>query len=142
MSSSSSNSSYLKREDLLGKSVISRNARVVGTVVDMAVSLDGKVAVQVSRKTPSADSSDLYISSEEIQAVGDVILLKTGSDSVGKAAVAPVPVISNTSPSNTSSTIVAPPPFLGATQGRSCPKCGYLNSQISKFCIKCGTALL
>jgi len=125
----------------VGKSVISKDARIVGTVADMAISLDGKVAIQVSQKVPTGDSSDLYISPEEIQAIGDVILLKTSSDSVGKVGVVAPPAMSNASASSISSTAVVAPPYPTASQGKSCPKCGYLNSQSSKFCIKCGTAL-
>ena len=41
-SSPSINTNYFKREDLLGKSVVSKSAEIVGTVADIAVSLDGK----------------------------------------------------------------------------------------------------
>jgi sporulation protein YlmC with PRC-barrel domain len=133
------NSTYLKREDLLGKSVVSRNAQIVGTVADIAVSLDGKVAIQVQRKS-STDPSELYIGSDEIQAVGDVVLLKTSSDLAGKGAPAQTYAVPP-APSNSFTSSVAPQPFIGGSPGRSCPKCGYLNSANSKFCIKCGTAL-
>ncbi len=81
-----SSSGYLKRESLVGKSVVARNAVIIGTVSDLAVSLDGKVAIQVQRKTTAdgTDSGDIFVGPDEIQAVGDVILLKTTSDMAGK----------------------------------------------------------
>jgi sporulation protein YlmC with PRC-barrel domain len=137
-SSPSINTNYFKREDLLGKSVVSKSAEIVGTVADIAVSLDGKATISVQRKS-TTDTSELYVGSDEIQAVGDVVLLKTTSDMVGKGAPAQSPVATSGMASTTSS--VSPPPFLSTSQGKSCPKCGYLNSANSKFCIKCGTAL-
>jgi sporulation protein YlmC with PRC-barrel domain len=133
-----SSSGYLKRESLVGKSVVSRNAEIIGTVSDLAVSLDGKVAIQVQRK-PLADGSnseDLFVGPDEIQAVGDVILLKTSTDMAGKGVA---------SPSSTVQTVpgpVMPPPPPGASSmGKSCQKCGYVNAPNAKFCIKCGAAL-
>src|ERR1700730_7638747 len=115
------NSNYLKREDLLGKSVISRNAEIIGTVADIAVSLDGRIVIQVQKKS-SSDPSELYVGSEEIQAAGDVILLKTSSDMVGKVAPAQPYVAAPMLPSGITASSAAPP-FLGASQGKSCPKC-------------------
>ncbi|HXQ92016.1 MAG TPA: zinc-ribbon domain-containing protein [Nitrososphaerales archaeon] len=133
-----SSSGYLKRESLVGKSVVSKNAEIIGTVSDLAVSLDGKVAIQVQRK-PAPDGSnseDMFIGPEEIQAVGDVILLKTTSDMAGKG-IASAPAIPQTIPSP-----VMPPPAPGTSSlGKSCQKCGYVNAPNAKFCIKCGTAL-
>src|ERR1700730_8124839 len=111
------NSNFLKREAILGTPVVSRNAEIVGTVADIAVSLDGKVAIQVQRKS-STDLSELYIGSDEIQAVGDVVLLKTSSDMAGKGAPAQTYMVSP--PSSSTSTSVTPQPFIGASQGRSC----------------------
>ena len=44
---------YLKREQLVGKSVISSNAEIFGTVKDIAVAIDGKVGLHVARKSAS-----------------------------------------------------------------------------------------
>ena len=43
---------YLKREQLVGKSVIASNAEIVGTVKDIAAAIDGKVGLHVVRKSP------------------------------------------------------------------------------------------
>ena len=134
-----SSSGYLKRESLLGKSVVSRNAEIIGTVSDLAVSLDGKVAIQVQRK-PSAtgtNSEDMFIGPDEIQAVGDVILLKTTSDMAGKVAASSAPTMQQTAPS----AVMRPPPPGVSSQGKTCQKCGYINAPNAKFCIKCGAAL-
>lgn len=135
-----SSSGYLKRESLVGKSVVARNAVIIGTVSDLAVSLDGKVAIQVQRKTTAdgTDSGDIFVGPDEIQAVGDVILLKTTSDMAGKGAVsAPAPVMPQTVPGS----VMPPPPPGVSSQGKACQKCGYVNAPNAKFCIKCGAAL-
>ena len=157
---------YLKREDLLGKSVVSKKAEIIGTVKDIAVSMDGKIAIQVERK-PSAtggSNEDIFVGADEIQAVGDVILLK---DPNSQSAPRPMPpsrptvesaagmTSSTISSSGTSTTVgtpannsgVSPPPYPGSPpastqqQQKICPKCGYSNSANSRFCIKCGTKL-
>lgn len=147
-----SSNNYMKREALIGKSVVSRNAVIVGTVSDLALSTDGRVAIQVQKKgeTATDGSNDIFIGPEEIQAVGDVILLKSTSDTTGKA----VPIVTSTVVSTpsiaTSSTPVSsptssvsppPPPGGSAPQSKTCQKCGYANSGNAKFCIKCGSSL-
>jgi sporulation protein YlmC with PRC-barrel domain len=135
-----SSSGYLKREALIGKSVVSKNAEIIGTVSDLAVSLDGKVAIQVERKAPAdaTSSNDLFVGPDEIQAVGDVILLKTTSDMAGKGGSSmPAPAI----PQPSSSTVMPPPPPGVSSQGKTCQKCGYVNAPNAKFCIKCGAVL-
>jgi sporulation protein YlmC with PRC-barrel domain len=139
MSSAPSNSNYFKREDLLGKSVVSRNAEIIGTVADLAVSLDGRATIQVQRKA-TTDTSELYIGSDEIQAVGDVVLLKTTSDMAGKGAPSQAVLAPSSGMASTASS-VSSTSYLSSSQGKSCPKCGFLNSPNAKFCIKCGTSL-
>lgn len=142
-----SSTGYFKREELIGKSVVSKNAEIIGTVLDLAISTDGRLAIQVQRKSGSSESGDLFISADQIQAVRDVILLKADSDGTGKltsnanpgpSAVA-VAATANTNPG----TSVSPPPPPGAmTQSKTCQKCGYVNSPNAKFCIKCGASLI
>lgn len=147
-----SSTGYLKREALIGKSVVSKSAEIIGTVSDLAISTDGRVAIQVQKKgeTATDGSNDIFIGPEEIQAVGDVILLKSTSDTVGKPApvvtptVVSTPSIVMTSPSvSSSSSSVSPPPPPGGSvpQSKTCQKCGYVNSGNAKFCIKCGSSL-
>jgi sporulation protein YlmC with PRC-barrel domain len=133
-----SSTGYLKREALLGKSVVSKNAEIVGTVSDLAASTDGRLAIQVQRKNPtSSGDTDLFIGAEEILAVGDVILLKSA---YGGMSFTATPV---QAPSATVTTPVPPPPPPGAIpQSRTCQKCGYVNALNAKFCIRCGASLL
>jgi len=138
-----SSTGYLKREALLGKSVVSKSAEIIGTVSDLAVSTDGRLAIQVQRKNPAAsgDTSDLFIGAEDIQAVGDVVLLK--SSSVGAPPLAPSSPVVSPSYTSTTSAVVSPPPPPGMIpQSRTCQKCGYVNAPNAKFCIKCGASLL
>ncbi|MGA2876406.1 MAG: PRC-barrel domain-containing protein [Nitrososphaerales archaeon] len=116
---------YLKREQLVGKSVVSSNAEIVGTVRDIAVGIDGKVGLHVMRKSASGSESETIINADEIQAMGDVVLLK------------PVNAASAKMPPR-----VQPPPFpTTAPQAKACARCGYMNGASSKFCIKCGMSL-
>ena len=136
-----SSSGYFKREALVGKSVVSRNAEIIGTVLDLAVSGDGRLAIQVQKKGGSSTdgSSDMFIGAEDIQAVGDVVLLK---NAYGDSPSAPVV---STPPATVQTTPVPPPPMPGLSAssiGKTCQKCGYVNSANAKFCIKCGNSLL
>ncbi|MGI0080484.1 MAG: PRC-barrel domain-containing protein [Nitrososphaerales archaeon] len=130
-SSSTSKTGFLKREDLLGKPVVGQDAMIVGTVKDLAVAVDGKVAIQVEKKhaDPSGDSQDVVVGSDEIIAVGDFVLLRgprTGlSMDSGPDQKLGVP----------------PPPFPSSSQAKVCPKCSFANAQTSRFCVKCGSLL-
>jgi len=127
-----SSSGYLKREEVIGKSVVSKDAKIVGTVLDLAVSTDGRLAIQVQKKSgDQTDSQEMFIGAQEIQAVGDVILLKNGA---GLGPVAPQ--------APQTATVLPPPPPGSGSMGRTCQKCGYVNSATSKFCIKCGASLM
>jgi sporulation protein YlmC with PRC-barrel domain len=154
---------YIKRDALIGKSVISKNAEIIGSVRDIAVSMDGRIAIQVERKKDGdsvAAGEDLFIGSDEIQAMGDVILLKTSTEMAGKGVqmeskqpdMGAAPAIAagssaHVSGSGSSSMPEAPkppPPLYPSTSaatGKTCPKCGFYNSSTSRFCIKCGSAL-
>ncbi|MDG6906339.1 MAG: PRC-barrel domain-containing protein [Nitrososphaerota archaeon] len=120
--------SYLKREELLGKTVISGNAEVIGTVKEIVVSTDGKVGLHVEPKASSGtNTEETIVNADEIQAMADVILLKTTGSNHSKVAEPPV---------------LSPPPMPTLTSGpRSCNHCGYTNSANSRFCIKCGKSL-
>ena len=125
MSTPESKPTYLKRDEIVGKSVVSNNASIVGTVADLVVSIDGKIGLRVAPKSGTS-GEELIVGSDEIQAIGDVILLK------------PVPTERRTLVSSQT----VPPPFPSATsQGKTCGRCGYVNGATSKFCIKCGNSL-
>jgi sporulation protein YlmC with PRC-barrel domain len=135
----SNSSGYLKREALVGKSVVSKNAEIIGTVLDLAVSTDGRLAIQVQKKGDDPASSDLFIGAEEIQAVGDVILLKSSSPGGANVSV-PIPPVANPAAPATAIS-PPPPPSPSSSMGKTCQKCGYVNSANAKFCIKCGASL-
>lgn len=111
---------YFKREELVGKSVVAPDASIVGTVEDLVATSEGKMGLRIARKNATEDASKV-ISSDEIQAMGDVILLKQSRDNI---LVPHLP---------------APPPSPGSFMiSRNCSRCGYSNSSNSRFCIKCG----
>lgn len=111
---------YLKREELVGKSVVSANASVVGTVEDLVATADGKMGIRITLRDTSDLQTNTIVGSDEIQAMGDVILLKPNR---GVVFTGPQP---------------APPPSPSLAMTRNCSRCGYANSATSRFCIKCG----
>jgi sporulation protein YlmC with PRC-barrel domain len=115
---------YLNRDEILGKSVVASNGLIVGTVADLVVSPEGKVGIRVTPKSQSS-SQESVVGSEDIQAIGDVILLKA------KGVERNIAVSSQ----------VVPPPPNPVIQTRTCRRCGYLNGMNSRFCIKCGNSL-
>lgn len=131
-SSPSTTAAYLTREDVVGKTVLGLDAKKVGTVKDLAISMDGKVALQID--TNDSAKEPFFVRSEEIMAVGDVVLLRHSSSLAGKEVSIPSqnpPVLVPGGP-----TPLPPPP-----QGKTCPRCNYLNGPSSRFCIKCGQSL-
>ena len=125
MSTTESKPTYLKRDEIVGKSVVSNNASIVGTVADLVVSVDGKIGLRVAPKSGTIEE-ELIVGSDELHAIGDVILLK------------PKPIDRSTVVSSQPT----PPPFPStSSQGKTCGRCGYVNSAHSKFCIKCGNSL-
>lgn len=132
---------YVKREDIIGRPVITTDAIIVGTVKDIAVSFNGRVALQVESKDDRVSDlpREIFVGSDEIQAVGDVILLKYAS----KRSSTETALSGGQSPTPTGLPVsVAPPAFPGAAlEGRLCAKCGYTNTFGSRFCIKCGTLI-
>ena len=130
---------YLKREEIIGKPVVTSDAIIIGNVKDIAVSIDGKAALEVDRKSDGSDMPDtpheVFVDSEDIQAVGDVILLRHSKSGL---------VQQSTESKKTTLTTSAPPSFPSGTPSapqHACPKCGFLNTPNSRFCIKCGSSL-
>jgi len=152
-SSSGKSLGYLKREEIIGKPVVGTDAIVLGTVRDVAVSLDGKAALQLDGKVGGDAGGEVYIGSDEIQALGDVVLLNhssrkpalTPSAQAPQNVVAPMPVSQSTPVPTTPTTVPPPPPMYSSNvpgpSGRMCPRCGYTNAAAAKFCIKCGSPM-
>ena len=108
---------FLKREEIIGRPIITCDARIVGKVSDIAVSVDGKVGISV--KSESGEES--LIAFDEVSALGDVVLLKSPKAEAKQA----IP---------TSEEKIAP-------GEKVCPKCGRVNKPEAKFCTGCGTKL-
>ena len=72
MSTPESKATYLKRDEIVGKSVVSNIASIVGTVADLVVSIDGKIGLRVAPKSGTS-GEELIVGSDEIQAIGVVI---------------------------------------------------------------------
>jgi len=119
----------LSRDKIVGKQVIDSNGTILGTVKDITFDLaQSKMSITITDEKGKGTE----ISSDEVSAVGDVVLLKKprGTEAV---AVSPTP---------TPPTKPAPPPSAKApTTPGLCPNCGYQNEAESRFCIKCGTRL-
>ncbi|MDG6996009.1 MAG: PRC-barrel domain-containing protein [Nitrososphaerota archaeon] len=113
----------LRREDLVGKQLVSSDAKILGTVSDVLFTSEGKAVLQLDKP---AIGTSTTIGADLISAIGDVILLRSQT--------AP-------SPTATAPQQVSPPPFPGASQTRICTRCGHANNLNSRFCIKCGLQL-
>ena len=97
----------------MGKEVIEADARKVGTVKDLAYSMDGKVALIVEHSLDKGKIQEGFLSFDKIEKVGDVVLVKSIQD----LEVAPV-------------------------VERTCPNCKAKNPVDSKYCFKCGVTML
>jgi len=103
---------YHRREELVGKEVIESEAKKVGTVKDLAYSLEGKVALVVEHTMEKGKIQEGFLSFDKIERIGDVVLVKSVQD----LEVAPV-------------------------VERACPNCKAKNPVDSKYCFKCGVTL-
>ncbi len=127
-SPSSDSKPILKREDLVGKQVVSSEAKIVGTVSEVAFSANGRVILQLQAKDGTTAE---MISGDSIFAIGDLILLKPP---VAVSHAAELPQVGARQQ-------VPPPPFPGSIPTKICARCGHANNQSAKFCIKCGLIL-
>jgi sporulation protein YlmC with PRC-barrel domain len=110
--------SYIKRDDVVGKKVITPEGNLYGTVKDMAFSLKGDIGLVVSAK----DQSETTIPIKQISAFGEYLLLSS----------TPTPPAPSAPPAS-------PQPAKAKQAGpRLCPSCGNPVSEAAKFCGKCG----
>lgn len=132
----STQTGFMRREDLVGKIIVGQDAMIVGTVKDLVASANGKLALQIEKKTAEqVDSSELFVPSDEILGVGDFVLLRVSSSKAGSTMNSPPPAqVSQVS-------APSPPPFLGKPTNVVCPRCNFSNAQTSRFCVKCGSLL-
>lgn len=72
---------YYLSEDITGKEVIEElEAKRIGTVKDMAFTLDGKVAFIVETEGKKGEPIELFLPFDKIIKVGDVVIIKSIKD--------------------------------------------------------------
>lgn len=109
-------SKFFKREEVLGKEVIDEEGMKIGTVKDLAFSVEGKIALVVEKP----NKSEIKLAIESINKIGDVILVKPR-----EAKVTEKPRL------KPEAEIICPN-----------PNCRYKNLPGTKFCKKCGLRLM
>ena len=104
---------YHRRDEISGKEVIESDAKKVGTVKDLAYSLDGKAALIVEQTIEKGRIQEGFLSFDKIEKIGDVVLVKSVQD------LDVIPVVE-----------------------RACPNCKAKNPIDSKYCFKCGVTMI
>lgn len=104
--------SYVKREEVVGKSVIGPDGNSVGSVKDLAFSTKGDVGLVISKK----DGAELTVSIRLASAIGEFVLLSAAPTQSTSALPQSAPAAQMVCPSCKSK--VRP----GA---RFCGRCGY-----------------
>jgi sporulation protein YlmC with PRC-barrel domain len=122
-------SKFMSRENMVRKQVIDAEGMVVGSVSDISVDIEAK---KIVFNVNARSGAMLDIASEDVDQVGDVIILKTTLD----PEVYEQKEDAEAKPGKTAGPAVSQPP-----EPNKCPKCKYVNDPSSKFCIKCGTKL-
>ncbi|MEM2848901.1 MAG: PRC-barrel domain-containing protein [Candidatus Bathyarchaeia archaeon] len=118
---------FIKRSEVVGKQVVEKRGYVIGTVKDLSFTITSE-GVELAISVDSA-GRELNIPWAEIQAIGDVVLLKSQYE---KPTLAP--------------TLVAPPAAptptpIGVGLEKICPYCEFKNPSDAKFCVRCGRRL-
>lgn len=118
---------FIKRSEVVGKQVVEKRGYVIGTVKDLSFSLTPE-GVELAISVDSA-GRELNIPWADIQAIGDVVLLKSQYE---KPSPPPTLV--------TPPTVPTPPP-VGTGLEKICPYCEFKNPPDAKFCVRCGRRL-
>lgn len=106
---------YFRRDDIVGKDIISDDAVRLGKVKDIGYDPNGKIVLIYDKQEEGGEEA---IQSSQIIAIGDVVLVK--------------------------STHAEKPPTQsqkGEVSLKYCPKCGKANMPDMLFCTSCGTRL-
>jgi sporulation protein YlmC with PRC-barrel domain len=114
--------SYVRREDVIGKTAVTPDGNSFGEVKDIAFSIDGSVGLVISAKT----GSEVIIPIKQASAIGDFVLLSSSSPQTAPQKMTPPP---------------QPKPVPVATP-TNCPSCGSPLKPNAKFCGKCGHRLV
>ncbi len=128
---------FIKREELIDKTVIGIDGNAIGKVSDIMISLQGKVGLAVKTK----DGDEIVVEASDISAAGEYILcrltLAQARDKYMRAKMAP----SALQQSPTQPVPTQPVPGMQAQVGPTCPSCGHVNPPGARFCERCGTRL-
>ncbi|RJS73945.1 zinc-ribbon domain-containing protein [Candidatus Bathyarchaeota archaeon] len=122
---------FIKRSEVVGKQVVERRGYIIGTVRDLSFALTAE-GVELAI-TVDSGGKEVSIPWEEIQAIGDVILLKTQHE----RPPTPPPTTATPTPMPTAAPTALPPVGIE----KVCPYCGFKNPADAKFCVRCGRRL-
>lgn len=114
---------FIKREEVVGKQVVESRGYIIGTVKDLSFALTAE-GVELA-VTVDSGGKEINIAWEEIQSIGDVVLLKTEREKPPAPAVTPI----------------APAALPSVGIEKPCPYCGFKNPADAKFCVRCGRRL-
>lgn len=106
---------YFRREEIIGKDIISDAAMRLGKVKDIGYDPEGKIVLIYDK---SGDGGEEAVPSSQILALGDVILIKS------------------TTPEKSSE-----PTQTATSSTKICPKCGKTNEPELLYCTRCGSRL-
>lgn len=133
---------FLKQTEVVQKTVVGADGRTIGTVKEVAFSLDGRLGLVVSD-----DDGEHTVPLEDVNGIADYVVLKPREDHVTptEAARAAGPDKSNAVPpagearaSKAADTRTVPG---AATALSQCPKCAKDVKPGARFCGRCGHAL-
>jgi len=127
LSEKSESRTFIKRSEVVGKQVVEKRGYVIGTVKDLSFTITPE-GVELAISVDSA-GRELNIPWAEVQAIGDVVLLKSQYE---KPASAPALVAPPAVPT--------PTPITPGLE-KICPYCEFKNPPDAKFCVRCGRRL-
>jgi len=124
---------FFRREDVIGKTVVDANGKILGKVSDIGFDIKGNLVIVIGE----GDDQN-YVFFSNIQAVGDVVILKTaGIETQETGAGGGHAAISGSNP--TAQQHASQPPRHDVIY---CPECGHPNPVGSKFCENCGSKIV
>ncbi len=117
---------FLKREDVVGKTVIDGKGDSLGVVKDIAFSIRGEIAFVVEKK----DGSTVTVPLAKVERIGEYIVLY-------REPAAPQPP----QPGPGGIPLPGRPQAPQKEEAIVCPVCGYRNPPGTEYCLRCGAKL-